>query len=82
MSAEFIQKVIHQQLLVKIGRCVGTVECGYWTEHVVLIEIQLNAYNKYLSRTEGVSLRFVGVVYFCIFGICFYELCCVLTLFT
>jgi hypothetical protein len=50
--------------------------------HVLLIEIQLNAYNKYLSRTAWVSLRFVGVAYFCSFGICFYELCCVLMLFS
>jgi hypothetical protein len=50
--------------------------------HVVLIEIQPNACNKYLSRKVGVILRFVGVVYFCIFGICFYNLCCVFTLFS
>ncbi len=31
--------------------------------HVILIEIQPNAYNKYLSPTAGIILRFVGVVY-------------------
>jgi hypothetical protein len=41
-------------------------------QHVVLIDIQPNAYNKYLFQTAGVILRFVGVFYFCIFGICFF----------
>ncbi len=48
--------------------------------HVILIEIQPNAYNKYLSPTAGVILIFFGVISFCIFGICLYKLCCVLTL--
>jgi hypothetical protein len=36
-------------------------------------------YNKYLSPTAGVILIIIGVISFCIFGICSYKLCCVLT---
>ncbi len=35
--------------------------------HVVFIEIQPNAYSKYLSWTAGVTLIFFWVVSFCIF---------------
>ncbi len=38
-------------------------------QHVVLTEIQPNAYYDYLSQTAGVILTFFGVIYFCIFGI-------------
>jgi hypothetical protein len=34
--------------------------------HVVFIEIQPNAYYKYMSQTAGVTLIFSGVVSFCI----------------
>jgi hypothetical protein len=47
------------------------VECVYWNtrQHVVLIEIQLNAYNYYLSQTPGIISTCFGVIYFCICGI-------------
>ncbi len=32
--------------------------------HVILIEIQPNAYNNYLSETARVILTFFGVIYF------------------
>jgi hypothetical protein len=53
------------------------VECVQYTgqnprQHVVLVEIQPNAYNKYLSQMAGVILTFFGVIYFCVFGICQY----------
>ncbi len=33
-------------------------------QHVILIEIQPNAYNYYLSAMAGVILTFFGVIYF------------------
>jgi hypothetical protein len=38
--------------------------------HIVLVEIQPNAYNKYLSQTAGVILIFLGVISFCKFRFC------------
>jgi hypothetical protein len=36
-------------------------------QHVVLIEIQPNAYKKHFSYKAGVMLIFFGVISFCIF---------------
>jgi hypothetical protein len=38
-------------------------------QHVVLIEIQPNAYHNYLSQTAWATLTFFGVISYCIFGI-------------
>jgi hypothetical protein len=49
--------------------------------HVVLIEFQPNACNKYILVSDGRGHpKICWVVYFCIFRISFFKLCCVLTL--
>jgi hypothetical protein len=45
--------------------------------HVVLIEIHPNAYNKYLSRTAGVILRFVRGFFSAYLEFVFITLLCI-----
>jgi hypothetical protein len=71
----FLHGFLLSVVLVKMERPLNVYTSQNPRQHVVFIEIQPNAYNKYPSQTAGVTLIFSGVVSFCIFEFCQYSGC-------